>query len=378
MKLATQLAQVGLCQDVGSNAVSMPIYQTATFRHTRLGDEAKFSYSRTANPTRQALEDGISSLEGGMRGLAFSSGMAAITATTMIFRPGDHFLVSDDLYGGTYRLFTAIFAQYGLLFDFVDFTDIDTAISKITPKTRAFFIETPTNPLMKVADLHRLVAIAKGHGLLTIVDNTFFTPFLQRPLQLGADLVIHSGTKFLGGHNDVVAGLVISASGELAEKLYAVQNAAGAILGPQDSWLLLRGLKTLALRMEWAQATAGQLAQFLQNHPAVKKVYYPGLPSHPGHELCKQQSSGFGAMLSFEVNDAELVPHILTSLKLISFAESLGGVESLITYPETQTHADIPLDVRRHLGITEYLLRLSVGIEDPDDLQEDLEQALRF
>ncbi|MDH7577462.1 MAG: PLP-dependent aspartate aminotransferase family protein [Bacillota bacterium] len=378
MKLATQLVQAGVGWDYRTGAISMPIYQTATFRHPGLGQSTGFDYSRTGNPTRQVLEETICSLEGGRRGLAFASGMAAITALMFLFQPGDHILVSDDLYGGTYRLFTTLGSSYGLAFSFLDFTDMDGLSQSITPKTKAIFVETPTNPLMKIIDLKAVIALAKQSGLLAIVDNTFFTPYLQRPLEFGADLVVHSATKYIGGHNDVVAGLIASGSEELGEKLAFIQNAAGAVPGPQDCWLLLRGLKTLAARLEWAQDTALRLARFLQRHPAVKKVYYPGLPSHPGHELCKRQAGGFGAMLSFEVKSKQMVPQILARLKIISFAESLGGVESLITYPETQTHADIPLDVRRQLGINECLLRLSVGLEDPGDLEADLRQALEF
>ncbi|HHW40801.1 MAG TPA: PLP-dependent transferase [Syntrophomonadaceae bacterium] len=378
MELATKLVQVGVGRDERTGAISMPVYQTATFRHPGLGRSTGFDYSRTGNPTRQALEDGICNLEGGRRGLAFASGMAAIMSVMLLFRPGDHLLVSDDLYGGTYRLFTTLCADYGLTFSFLDFTDLESLDHCITPKTKAVFVETPTNPLMKIVDLKALINLATQKGLLVIVDNTFFTPYLQRPLELGADLVLHSATKYIGGHNDVVAGLVVSNSEELGEKLAFIQNAAGAIPGPQDCWLLLRGMKTLAVRLEWAQASALRLARFLRQHPAVKKVYYPGLPDHPGYDLCRKQAGGFGAMLSFEVKSMEMVPEILKRLRIISFAESLGGVESLITYPETQTHADVPVEVRRRLGISECLLRLSVGLEHPDDLEADLSQALEF
>jgi len=376
VKLATALVQVGVGWDSATGAISVPIYQTATFRHPGLGQSTGFDYSRTGNPTRKVLEDCIAHLEGGRRGLAFSSGMAAVSAITNLFRPGDRILVSDDLYGGTYRLFQAVCANYGLKFSFLDLTDLVSLAGSITAETRAIFLETTTNPLMKIVDLRAVLSIAKQYGLLVIVDNTFFTPYLQRPLELGADIVVHSATKYIGGHNDVVAGLVVSRSEELGEKLAFFQNAVGAISGPQDCWLLIRGIKTLAARLEWAQSSTLRLARFLEQHPSVSKVYYPGLPGHPGHELCQSQASGFGAILSFELKDKEAVPQVLTKLKIISFAESLGGVESLITYPETQTHTDIPLQMRRQLGITECLLRLSVGLEDPGDLEADLNQAL--
>ena len=377
MKLATQLVQVGVGRDRGTGAISMPIYQAATFRHPGLGQSTGYDYSRSGNPTRQALEESMCSLEGGKRGLAFASGMAAIAAVMQLFRPGDHLLVCDDIYGGTYRLFATLGAANGLKFSFTDLTDLDALTGNITPTTRAIFVETPTNPLMKIIDLEAIIGIAKRYGILVIVDNTFFTSYLQRPLEMGADLVVYSATKYIGGHNDVVAGLVVCGSEELGEKLAFIQNVAGAVPGPLDCWLLLRGLKTLAARLEWAQASALHLARFLDQHPGVKKVYFPGLPGHPGHELCKKQARGFGAMLSFEVKSKEMVPQVLEKLKIISFAESLGGVESLITYPETQTHADVPEEARRRLGINECLLRLSVGLEDACDLEADLSQALR-
>jgi len=378
MKLATQLAQVGINREEKTGAISTPIYQTSTFCHPALGQSTGFDYSRSGNPTRQALEDSICALEKGQRGLAFASGMAAIAAVMSLFKPGDHLLVSDDTYGGTYRLFTTLGAKNGLNFTFFDFTNLDYLPNLITPSTRAIFVETPTNPLMKIIDLEKLVNNAHQYGLLVIVDNTFFTPYLQQPLDYGADLVLHSATKYIGGHNDVVAGLLVTAREDLGEQLAFIQNAVGAIPGPHDCWLLLRGLKTLAVRLEWSQHSALHLAEFLERHPAVKKVNYPGLPHHPGHDLCKKQARGFGAMLSFEVETKEMAAQILERVKIISFAESLGGVESLITYPETQTHAAIPLNVRRKLGINDCLLRLSVGLEDPADLEDDLNQALEF
>jgi cystathionine gamma-synthase len=376
MKLTTRIVRAGLCWDEKTGAISMPIYQTSTFRHPGLGKSTGYDYSRTNNPTREVLEDCICQLEGGRRGLAFASGMAAISSLMHLFQPGDHLLVSDDLYGGTYRLFAKLWADYGLEFTSCDLTDLQGWQENITGKTRAIFIETPTNPLMKIVDLAATIEAAKRRGLLVIVDNTFFTPYLQRPLDFGADIAVHSATKYLGGHNDVVAGLLVTADQDLGQKLAFIQNAEGAILGPQDCWLLLRGIKTLAVRLEWSQRTTLRLARFLGKHPAVSRVYYPGLKDHPGHDLCKRQASGFGAMISFEVKSSEMISAILSRLKYISYAESLGGVETLITYPETQTHADIPEAVRRQLGISAALLRLSVGLEHYDDLKADLGQAL--
>lgn len=376
MQLETLLVQIGVGVDTATGSISMPIYQTATFRHPALGQSTGFDYSRTSNPTRKVLEDGLAILEGGCRGLAFASGMAAITAVLYLFRPGDHLLVCEDLYGGTYRLLNHVAVNYGLKFSLVDTTDLEAVKKAIQDNTKAIFLETPTNPLMKITDIAAIAALAKEHGLLTIVDNTFMTPYLQRPLDLGADLVVHSATKYLGGHNDVVLGAVVAAREDLAERLAFIQNTVGAVPGPQDCWLVIRGLKTLAVRLDRAQANASYLAFWLARHPLVTKVYYPGLPEHPGHEVALRQARGFGAMLSFEVARPELVEQILSRVKVISFAESLGGVESLITFPERQTHAEIPEELRRKLGINDRLLRLSVGLEDPSDLRADLEQAL--
>lgn len=376
MRLATELVQLGVGYDSKTGAISTPIYQSATFRHPALGQSTGFDYSRTGNPTRQVLEEGLAGLEGGCRALAFASGMAAITAVLCLFRPGDHLVVSEDLYGGTYRLLNQVAVPLGLEFSLVDTTDLAALAASIRNNTKGIFLETPTNPLMKITDIAAVVALARQRGLLTIVDNTFMTPYLQRPLELGADLVVHSATKYLGGHNDVVMGAAIAAREDLSERLAFIQNTIGAIPGPQDCWLVIRGLKTLAVRLERAQANAFELARWLAEHPLVTRVYYPGLPHHPGHEICKKQSSGFGAMLSFEVKHAGLVEQILQRLKIISFAESLGGVESLITFPERQTHAEIPAEMRLKLGINNRLLRLSVGLEDLNDLKADLDQAL--
>jgi len=376
MNIATQAVQIGLDWDTRTGAVTVPIYQTATFRHPGLGQSTGYDYSRSGNPTRQALEDGIARLDGAARGFAYSSGMAAITNLLLLFRTGDHLIVTEDLYGGTCRLFDKIFSQYGISFSYVDTTDTRAVGAAITTATKAVFIETLTNPLLKFADLPAIAAICKENNLLLIADNTFLTPYLLRPLDLGADIAVYSATKYLAGHNDTVAGLVTVKEPVLAEQVYFHQNSVGAVLGPQDSWLTSRGIKTLAIRMDRQQENAGRIAEWLAAHPRIKKVFYPGLKDHPNHALMERHASGFCAMISFEVDKPELVEQILLKTTLISFAESLGGVESLITFPEVQTHADIPPELRARLGINNVLLRLSVGIEDCDDLIEDLRQAL--
>ena len=375
MKSATEAVQIGLDWDKRTGAVTIPIYQTATFRHPGLGQSTGYDYSRSGNPTRQALEEGIARLEGGGRGFAYSSGMAAIANLLLLFKKGDHLVVTEDLYGGTYRLFERVFSQYDLSFTYVDTTDLAAVRAAIRPETKALFVESLTNPLLKVADIGALSAICRAQGLLCIVDNTFLTPYLLRPFDLGADITVYSATKYLAGHNDTVAGLVAVKDPRLAEQVYFHQNSVGAVLGPQDSWLTIRGIKTLSVRLDRQQANARQIAQWLQQHPQVKRVYYPGLPDHPGHELLARQAKGFGAMIAFEVTDPALVEQLLLKTRVMSFAESLGGVETLITFPEGQTHADILPEIRQRLGINNVLLRLSVGIEDVDDLIEDLAQA---
>lgn len=376
MQITTKIVQAGLVTDKTTGAISTPIYQTATFRHPALGESTGYDYSRTKNPTRQAVEIAIATLEEGDAGYAFASGMAAITAIAMLYETGAHLIITEDCYGGTYRVFEKIFKQFGLQVSYVNTADVQAVRSAITGDTRAIFLETPTNPLMKIADIQALVALAKEHQLQTIVDNTFLTPYLQKPLSLGADIVIHSGSKYLAGHNDVICGLIVAKGAELCSKLAFIQNSTGMILGPQDSWLLLRGIKTLAVRLDRQQENTLIIAQWLEKQKWVNKVYYPGLESSPQKELQNRQASGYGAMLSFEVCDAKLVPQILQRLKLIQFAESLGGVESLITFPFVQTHADIPLEIRLKLGVNEQLLRFSVGIESVTDLIEDLQQAV--
>lgn len=357
MKLNTAIVHTGVRRDPTTGAISTPVYQSATFQHPGLGESTGYDYSRSKNPTRAALEEGLARLEGGARGLAFSSGMAAVHCALQLFRPGDHLIVTEDLYGGTYRLFDKVL---DLRYTFVDTTDLAAVRAAVRPETSGILVETPTNPCMKVADVAAIAAIAREIGALTLVDNTFLTPYLQRPLELGADVVIHSVSKYLAGHNDVVAGAVIAKDADLGERLYFYQNAIGAILGPQDSWLVMRGIKTLALRMERHQANARQIAAWLAEHPLVDQVLYPGV----------------GGMLSFTVVDKALVSQVLGRVQLCLFAESLGGVETLITYPATQTHADIPADVRERLGISDRLLRFSVGVEDADDIIADLRQAL--
>jgi len=375
MKLTTQAVQIGLRWDTRTGAVTVPIYQTATFKHPGLGQSTGYDYARTGNPTRQALEEGIARLDNGARGFAYSSGMAAIANLLLLFRKGDHLIVTEDLYGGTYRLFEKIFRQYDLDFTYVDTSDISRVKQAVRPETRGLFVESLTNPLLKVADVRGLADLCKEKGILCIVDNTFLTPYLLRPLELGADITIYSATKYLAGHNDTVSGLVVVKDPELAEQVFFLQNSVGAVLGPQDSWLVIRGMKTLGVRLDRQQENALKIARWLQTHPKVGKVYYPGLAEHPGHGLLQEQAHGFGAMVAFEVVDHSLVEQLLLKTELISFAESLGGVETLITFPEVQTHADILPEIRARLGINNVLLRLSVGIEDGDDLIGDLDRA---
>ena len=378
MNIATQAAQLGLEWDVRTGSVTVPIYQTATFRHPGLGQSTGYDYSRSGNPTRQALEEGIARLDGGVRGFAYASGMAAITNLLLLFQPGDHLVVTEDLYGGTYRLFEQVFQQYGLEFTYVDTTDMAAVEGAFKTNTRGLFVESLTNPLLKVADIRALAALCKERGALCIVDNTFLTPYLLRPLELGADITVYSASKYLAGHNDTVAGLVVAKEPQLAERVYFLQNSVGAVLGPQDSWLVIRGMKTLSVRMDRQQENAARIASWLEGHPRVARVHYPGLADHPGHALLQSESAGFGAMIAFEVNEPAQVERLLTKTSLISFAESLGGVETLITFPEAQTHADIKPEIRKRLGINNVLLRLSVGIEDADDLIADLAQAFEI
>lgn len=357
-----------------TGAISFPIYQTATYAHPAVGQSTGFDYSRLQNPTRQQVEKIVAALEGGVDALAFSSGMAAITAMMELFGPGDHLITDSDLYGGSIRLFDHISEKNGILFSHIDCAEEDIE-SFVQKNTRAIFIETPTNPMMNVIDLRKVSEIAKRHGLLLIVDNTFMSPYFQNPFAFGADIIIHSGTKFLGGHNDTLSGFIVTNSQKLAERFRFIIKTVGSGLAPFDSWLILRGIKTLPLRMEKAQSNAEKIVEFLQREPGVRKVYYPGIKGTKGYEICRAQARGFGSMLTFEVESRELALHILQSTKLIPFAESLGGTETLLTYPLTQTHADVPEKVRLKNGITDCVLRLSAGIEDAQDLIDDLRQA---
>ena len=380
MKYSLQTRCIHLEQDQKAEkpehfgAISYPIYQTATYAHPRLGESTGYDYSRLQNPTRAHLEQVVAKLEYGIDAFALSSGMAAITLLMELFQPGDHLLVEADLYGGSIRLFDHVNKKNQYEFTYLNFEEDDIE-SKIQKNTKAIYIETPTNPMMHVSDIEKIAKIAKKHNLLFIVDNTFLSPYFQNPLLLGADVVIHSGTKFLGGHNDTLAGFIVTNREDVQEKLRFLIKTTGAGLAPFDSWLLLRGIKTLAIRMEQAQKNAQKIAEWLSEQKQVKRVIYPGLPSFPQYEVMKKQARGFGAMLTFELEHEEQAKAVLNHIKLIKFAESLGGVETLMTYPTTQTHADVPEEVRLKNGITGATLRLSTGIEDIEDLLEDLKQA---
>ncbi|PPA87342.1 bifunctional cystathionine gamma-lyase/homocysteine desulfhydrase [Brevibacillus laterosporus] len=376
MKMKTRLIHGGIEGDIHTGAVSTPIYQVSTYKQEGIGVHKGYEYSRTGNPTRHALETYMADIEGGARGLAFGSGMAALSTILSLCSQGDHLVVGDDVYGGTYRVITRVFSKLGLEATYVDTTDLAAVEKALRPNTRMIIMETPTNPLLNVSDVRAVAAIAKSKGVLLVVDNTFMTPYWQNPLDLGADIVFHSATKYLGGHSDVVAGIVVTKEAELGEQLHFQQNAIGAILGPQDSWLLLRGAKTLGIRMEEHEKNANQLAHWLQEQASISRVLYPGLASHPGHEQMKKQARGFGGMISFDVGSDSRAEEILSKLKYFTLAESLGAVESLIGLPARMTHASIPAERRAELGITDGLLRISVGIEDVEDLMEDLEQAL--
>lgn len=375
--IATLLAQAGNRYDSKTGAISVPIYQTASFGHPALGQSTGFDYSRTLNPTRLALEETLAKAEKGHKGFAFASGMAAIDAILHLFKPGESIVVTEDLYGGTFRIFEKVFRPLGIETTYVDTSDSRAVCQALQGnKVRGVFIESPTNPLLKVADIRAISETAHQVGALTIVDNTFLTPVAQRPLEQGADIVVYSATKYLAGHNDVVAGIVVTKTAELSDRIGFYQNAIGGILGPQDSWLTLRGLKTLPLRLRQQQENAGAIASWLAKHSGVGRVYYPGLPDHAGRQILGREGSGYGGMISFEVNDPARVASILAGVKVFTYAESLGGVESLITYPVVQTHADIDVAIRERLGINNRLLRLSAGIEDVGELINDLKGVL--
>lgn len=366
----------GLGCDPITGAVSFPIFQTATFRHREFGVSTGYDYTRLKNPTRQELERTMAILEGGMDAFAFSSGQAANMSLFGMLKPGEHVILSDDIYGGTFRICEDIFRNEGCDFTWLDMADIEALKGAIRPSTRMIFVETPTNPMMKVADIRRISEVAKEHGILLVVDNTFLTPYFQRPIELGADIVVHSGTKYLCGHNDVICGIVVTTTPELGEHFQMQLKSRGNGLAPFDSWLILRGLKTLSLRMQKHNENAKLVAEWLRKHPKVRKVYYAGFEDHAGYNIMLGQTSGFGGMISFELDSEETAHRLLSGVNMILFAESLGGTETLITYPLTQTHESIPDDIRKKLGINERFIRISIGIEHVDDIIGDLAQAL--
>ena len=376
MKFNTKLIHGGISQDKSTGAVSVPIYQTSTFAQKELGGQPDFEYSRTGNPTRLAVEKLIADLENGAAGYAFSSGSAAIHTVFSLFSAGDHVIVGNDVYGGTFRLINTVLKRLGLEFTAVDTRDLTAVQKTIKPNTKAIYLETPTNPLMHISDITALADLAQKHNLLTIVDNTFASPYFQNPLDLGADIVLHSATKYLGGHSDLVAGLVVTKTQELGDKIGYLQNAIGSVLGPFDSWLLQRGIKTLAVRMEAHQKNAQAIFEFLQKDPRITKIYYPGDPASPDYQVAKKQMRGFGGMISFEIQPQLSVKKFIESLQVITLGESLGSVESLIEVPAIMTHGSIPEKTRLANGISNELIRLSVGIEAVADLLADLQQAL--
>jgi cystathionine gamma-lyase/cystathionine beta-lyase/cystathionine gamma-lyase/homocysteine desulfhydrase len=376
MKFSTKAIHAGQEPDPTTGAVSVPIYQTSTYAQEGLGKHKGFEYARTQNPTRMALEKNLAALEGGRACFAFASGMAATNAVMTLLKAGDHVIVSDNTYGGTFRLFDKVLRNFGLEFSYVDAREPHNVEEGAKAETRMVFIETPTNPVMSLVDIRAVSEITRRRGIRLVVDNTFMSPFFQQPLELGADIVVHSTTKYLNGHSDGVGGAVILNDEEDIARMAFIQNAAGAILSPMDSWLVMRGTKTLAVRMRQHDENGRIVAQFLSEHPKIQKVYYPGLKSHPQHELARQQMSGFGGMISFETGSLENAKRVLESVKLCTLGESLGGVETLISHPATMTHASVPETERNRLGITEGLVRVSVGIEDVEDIIADLDQAL--
>lgn len=373
--METRLVHEGGADDQ-FGAVSTPIYQVSTFRQQGLDNFGAFEYSRVGNPTRQALETQIANLEGGSRAFAFASGVAATTAAIMLLKAGDHVIATADIYGGTHRLLTGVFQDYGISATFVDGSDLAQVAKAIRPDTRAVVLETPSNPTLKIVDIRGVASMCRARGILCMVDNTFMSPLLQRPLELGADLVFHSASKYLCGHSDLIAGLVVVQDPDLAKRLHFVQYSTGGILGPFDSWLVLRGIKTLAVRMACHEQNTARVANWLRSHPKVKKVYWTGFPDHPGHQLHCTQASGFGAVLSFDVGSPSLAKSLLSRVDLCALASSLGGVETLISLPAFMSHGSVPREEREALGITEGLVRLSVGIEHVDDIIADLDQAL--
>jgi cystathionine beta-lyase/cystathionine gamma-synthase len=377
MKRGTLLIHNGHETDPASGALGVPLIQTSTFAQTDLSGHQEFDYARSGNPTRKALEEIIATLEGGAKGYAFGSGIAAISSVLGIFSAGDHIIAAEDIYGGSWRILNTFYKRWGLELTTVDTTDPDTIRKAIKPNTKALFMETPSNPLLKISDLALCLGIARDAGLISIVDNTFMTPHFQRPIELGADIVVHSATKFLGGHSDVVLGLAVTRTAELGRRVYAVQNSFGAIPGPWDMWLVIRGIKTLKVRLEAQEASAQKLARWLKSHPQVTDVFYPGLEGHPGREINARQASGAGAVLSFRTRTTEQALHFLETLQFAVAAVSLGGVETIASYPVRMSHAAMPPSERQRLGITDTLIRISPGLEDPEDLIEDFDKALR-
>jgi cystathionine gamma-lyase len=376
LRFATRAVHAGQVPEPLAGAVMTPIYQTSTYVQQGLGKHKGYEYARTSNPTREALERNVAALEGGRHGFAFSSGLAALDATIKLLSAGDHVVSGENVYGGSHRQMTHIWARLGLTFTFVDGGDTAAVAAAVTPKTKMVYAETPTNPMMRLCDLGATGEVARQAGALFVVDNTFATPFFQQPLQFGADIVLHSTTKYLNGHSDMIGGLLVTTRDDLAERLAFIQNGSGAVPGPFDCWLALRGTKTLALRMRQHDASGRRIAEWLGTHPRVKRVYYPGLPSHPQHELARKQMKGFGGMLSLELGDLGFARRVVERTRIFALAESLGGVESLIGHPASMTHASVPREMRERMGLTDSLIRLSVGIEDVDDLIADLDQAL--
>ncbi len=376
MKFGTKLIHNKHGFDKATGALSIPIYQTSTYHQENIDSNQEYQYSRSENPTRRALEETIAELEGGDRGFAFSSGMAATSSVLSIFSSGDHIVVCEDVYGGTFRITDQFFSKFGIEITFVDASDLEAIRSAFRPNTKALFLETPSNPTLKITDIKGACAIAKEHDAVAIIDNTFMSPYLQRPIELGIDIVIHSATKFIGGHSDVLGGLVVVKGKELCKRVYFVQNGFGAVLGPQDCWLLLRGLKTLKIRMDYQQQSAIKLAHWLQGRPEVKTVYFPGLTSHPGSQIHAAQADGPGAVLSFETHDTETALRFMKKVKHAAVAVSLGGVETILSYPVKMSHAAMPKAEREKRGISDSLMRVSVGLEDIEDLIEDFGNAL--
>jgi cystathionine beta-lyase/cystathionine gamma-synthase len=380
MKFNTKVIHAGVHPDPATGAIMTPIYQTSTYVQEKIGIHKGFEYSRTGNPTRAILENNLSAIEGGKFGACFGSGLAAIDAVIKMLNPGDEVISTNDLYGGSYRIFTTIFEKYGINFHFVNMMDVNNIQEKINSNTKLIWIETPTNPMMNIIDVRKVCKIAKESKIVVAVDNTFATPYLQRPLELGADIVMHSVTKYLGGHSDVVMGAIITSNESIAKEIYRIQNSSGAVCGPMDSFLVLRGIKTLHLRMQRHCENGEKIARFLVSHPLIDKVYWPGLESHTNHEVAKNQMNGFGGMISFTLvgDDLDMAKKVVSNTELFTLAESLGGVESLIGHPSTMTHASIPKEERVKSGVVDSLIRLSVGVEDSTDLISDLENALKI